>query len=74
MRAVFSWKCSARGDALFDIAWLTFWAWPPGIAAIDAWSLRAARGADAAIRHDFYELNIGATHLCWDSQIDDRPS
>lgn len=73
-RAVFSWKCSVRGDSLFDIAWLTFWdAWHPGIAAIDAWSLRADDGVpDAAIRHHCYELHIGATDLCWNMQIDDE--
>jgi aminoglycoside phosphotransferase (APT) family kinase protein len=74
LRAVFSWKCSVRGDALYDIAWMTFWgAWGlPGISAIDPWSLRADDGsADAAIRHHCYELHIGATHLCWNAQIDD---
>jgi len=74
LRAVFSWKCSARGDALYDIAWLTFWgAWGlPGIAAIDPWSLREDDGTpDAAIRHHCYELHIGATHLCWNVQIGD---
>lgn len=36
--AVFSWKCSVRGDALYDVAWCTFWeAWHPGIAAVDVW-------------------------------------
>jgi aminoglycoside phosphotransferase (APT) family kinase protein len=70
--AVFSWKCSARGDALYDIAWLTFWgAWHPGVAAIDPWSLRADGSPDAAIRHHCYELHIGATHLCWNAQIGD---
>jgi aminoglycoside phosphotransferase (APT) family kinase protein len=74
LRAVFSWKCSARGDSLFDIAWLTFWgAWHPGIAAIDAWSLRADDGSpDASIRHHCYELHIGATHLCWNTQVEDE--
>lgn len=74
LRAVFSWKCSARGDALFDIAWLTFWGrWHSGIAAIDPWSLRADDGSpDAAIRHHCYELHIAATHLCWNTQIDDE--
>lgn len=74
VRAVFSWKCSARGDALYDIAWLTFWgAWGlPGIAAIDPWSLRTDDATpDAAIRHHCYELHIGATHLCWNVQIGD---
>ena len=74
LRAVFSWKCSVRGDALYDIAWLTFWGgWHPGIAAIDPWSLRADDGSsDAAARHHCYELHIGATHLCWNTQIGDE--
>jgi aminoglycoside phosphotransferase (APT) family kinase protein len=73
LRAVFSWKCSVRGDAMFDVAWLTFWgSWHLGIAAIDPWSLRADDGSpDAAARHHCYELHIGATHLCWNVQIDD---
>ena len=73
LNAVFSWKCSVRGDALFDIAWLTFWgAWHPGIAALDAWTLRADDGSpDAATRHHCYELHIAATHLCWNTQIGD---
>ncbi len=74
LRAVFSWKCSARGDALFDVAWLTFWGtWLPGIAAIDPWSLRADDASpDATIRHHCYELHIGATHLCWYTQTDNE--
>jgi aminoglycoside phosphotransferase (APT) family kinase protein len=42
--AIFSWKCSARGDFLYDVAWCTFWGpWHPGIAAADIWrrTLRA---------------------------------
>jgi aminoglycoside phosphotransferase (APT) family kinase protein len=74
VRAVFSWKCSARGDSLFDVAWLSFWdTWSPGIAAIDPWSLRLDDGSpEAAIRHHCYELHIGATHLCWNTQIEDE--
>lgn len=75
VRAVFSWKCSVRGDALYDIAWMTFWgAWGlPGITAIDPYSLRADDGPpDAAVRHHCYELHIGATHLCWNTQIGDK--
>ena len=36
--AVFSWKCAQRGDALYDVAWCTFWGdtFHPGIAALDA--------------------------------------
>ncbi len=71
--AVFSWKCSVRGDFLYDVAWCTFWGgWHPGIAAIDVWertvrseALPAEALRDAAIRHHCYQLHIGATHLGW---------
>ena len=73
--AVFSWKCSVRGDFLFDAAWCTFWgAFHPGIAAADVWT-RVVRDVDArddiallfdaAERHHCYELQIGASHLGW---------
>jgi aminoglycoside phosphotransferase (APT) family kinase protein len=75
VEAVFSWKCSVRGDFLFDAAWCSFWApFHPGIAAADplsgllrAPSVRAEPGAlrDAAARHHCYELHIGFTHLGW---------
>jgi aminoglycoside phosphotransferase (APT) family kinase protein len=79
--AVFSWKCSQRGDFLFDTAWCTFWsAWHPGIAATDVWgrvlsdpSMAAGEGlADAAERHHCYELQIGTTHLGWNAWIGDH--
>jgi len=71
--AVFSWKCSMRGDFLFDVAWCTFWgAWHPGIAALDLWNrtinsqgLSAGALGDAPLRHHCYELHIGASHLGW---------
>ncbi len=60
VEAVLSWKCSVRGDFLFDAAWCTFWSpWHPGIAAADPLSgllqapgVRAEPGAlqDAAAR------------------------
>jgi len=75
VEAVLSWKCSVRGDFLFDAAWCTFWApFHPGIAAADPLSgllqapdVRAEPGArrDAAARHHCYELHIGFTHLGW---------
>lgn len=79
--AVFSWKCSVRGDFLFDVAWCTFWS-PryPGIAACDPWSrvrhepsVRDDGGAfvDAPLRHHCYELHIGATHLGWNAWVGD---
>jgi aminoglycoside phosphotransferase (APT) family kinase protein len=73
--AVLSWKCSVRGDFLFDAAWCSFWApFHPGIATADplsgllrARAVRAEPSAllDAAARHHCYELHIGFTHLGW---------
>lgn len=64
--AVFSWKCSLRGDHLYDTAWCTFWApWHPGIEAADAWGRTPDPGPDASLRHHAYELHIGAVHLGW---------
>ena len=72
--AIFSWKCSVRGDFLFDVAWCTFWAgWHPGIEAIDVWRRVVESPADddamvdAAARHHCYELQIGASHLGWNA-------
>ncbi len=73
--AVFSWKCSAFGDFLYDVAWCTFWSdWHPGIAAADLWQrtlsapdLSEADLQDAAVRHHCYELQIGASHLGWNA-------
>jgi aminoglycoside phosphotransferase (APT) family kinase protein len=80
--AVFSWKCSVRGDFLFETAWCTFCSaiWYPGIAAADPWdrvrrepSMRADVGAwiDAPIRHHCYELHIGLTALAWNTWVGD---
>ncbi|MBT3191230.1 MAG: phosphotransferase [Verrucomicrobia bacterium] len=71
--AVFSWKCSVRGDFLFDIAWCTFWGpWHPGIAAADLWrrtlhapDLSETDLIDAPLRHHCYELQIAAAHFGW---------
>ncbi|CAB4559480.1 unannotated protein [freshwater metagenome] len=69
--AVFSWKCSTWGDALYDLAWCTFWGrWHPGIGALDLWSrvvptLSVRDAADAGVRHHAYELQIGVSHLGW---------
>lgn len=75
IEAVLSWKCSVRGDFLFDAAWCSFWSsFHPGIAAADPLSgllrhpdVRADSGAlvDAEARHHCYELHIGYTHLGW---------
>lgn len=81
VNAVFSWKCSTRGDFLYDTAWCTFWgAWHPGIAAADVfrrvlrnpWIATDSRALeDAATRHHCYELHIGATHLGWKAWVGD---
>lgn len=71
--AIFSWKCSVRGDFLFDVAWCTFWGpWYPGIAAAKVWEntlaaddLDEADLVDAAVRHHCYELQIAASHFGW---------
>jgi aminoglycoside phosphotransferase (APT) family kinase protein len=74
VHAVLSWKCSLRGDFLYDAAWCSVWGpvFYPGIAAIDPLAgllqdpvLRADPSAlvDAALRHHCYELQIGFTHL-----------
>ncbi len=75
--AVFSWKCSTRGDFLYDTAWCTFWSdWHPGIAAAHlldrvVTALRQEGAVqellDAPLRHHCYELQIGATHLGWNA-------
>lgn len=71
---VFSWKCSVRGDFLFDVAWCTFWApWYPGVVAADVWGRMSSAAdvegdeawADAALRHHCYEVRIGGAHLGW---------
>ncbi len=79
--AIFSWKCSVRGDFLFDVAWCTFWgAWHAAIAATDLWhrtlaaaDLRESDLVDAEFRHHCYELQIAASHLGWHAWTgDDR--
>ncbi|MBT3269641.1 phosphotransferase [Candidatus Poribacteria bacterium] len=78
--AIFSWKCSALGDFLYDVAWCTFWSdWHPGIAAADIWNRTLAASdltendlLNASIRHHCYELQIGATHLGWHAWTGDQ--
>jgi len=83
VEAVLSWKCSVRGDFLYDASWCSFWASPfhPGIAAADPLSgllrdpsVQSEAGAllDAAARHHCYELYIGFIHLGWNVWIGDQ--
>lgn len=71
--AVFSWKCSAFGDFVYDVAWCTHWApWHPGIAAIDVFGLtidaddlNESDRRHISERHHCYELQIAASHIGW---------
>jgi Ser/Thr protein kinase RdoA (MazF antagonist) len=74
VEAVFSWKCSMRGDFLYDVAWCTFWgaAFHRGIDALDVFtSLEDDHDSDAVLRHHSYELHIGASHLGWYAWTDE---
>ena len=76
--AVFSWKCSTWGDALYDLAWCTFWGrWHDGIGALNLWdrvvpTLSGADAVDVGVRHHVYELQIGASHLGWYATLGDE--
>ncbi len=78
--AVFSWKCSARGDFLYDVAWLTLWqSWFPAIANSNIWQhtlsatdLSEADLENAALRHHCYELQIAASHMAWYTWTEDE--
>lgn len=75
--AVFSWKCATWGDAIYDLAWCTFWGrWHDGIGALDLWdrvlpTLPPSDAVDVGVRHHVYELQIGATHLGWYATLGD---
>ena len=76
--AVFSWKCATWGDAIYDLAWCTFWGrWHDGIGALDLWdrvvpTLSASEAVDVGVRHHVYELQIGASHLGWYAILGDK--
>lgn len=74
--AVFSWKCATWGDAVYDLAWCTFWAaGMPGFGALNLWdrvpTLSASDAVDIGVRHHAYELHIGVTHLAWYATLGD---
>jgi aminoglycoside phosphotransferase (APT) family kinase protein len=75
LTAVFDWSCQRRGDFLYDVAWLTFWApWHPGLAAVDI-RTEARKHYDAIgvsvpgfdQRLACYELHIGLEHLAYNA-------
>lgn len=78
--AVFSWKCATWGDAVYDLAWCTFWGrWHESIGALDLWervvpTLSASESVDLGVRHHVYELQIGASHLGWYATLGDEES
>jgi aminoglycoside phosphotransferase (APT) family kinase protein len=79
IEAVYSWKCSTRGDVLYDVAWCTFWSpWHAGIDALDLWSRVKTEswvGEHAATRHHCYLLHIGLRNLAsltWSGNKDKR--
>ncbi len=79
VEAVYSWKCSVRGDVVYDVAWCTFWSpWHPGIQALDLWSTVKNQpwvGEHGAARHHCYLLHIGLRHLAfhtWTGKNDER--
>ena len=73
LHAVFSWKCSAYGDFVYDTAWCTHWsACHPGIAAanvyqltVDSEDLTDQDKLNLTERHHCYELQIAASHIDW---------
>jgi aminoglycoside phosphotransferase (APT) family kinase protein len=75
--AIFSWKCATWGDAIYDLAWCTFWGrWHENIGALDLWArvvptLSEAEVVDLEVRHHVYELQIGASHLGWYATLED---
>ena len=77
--AVFDWGCSVYGDYLFDVAWFTFWApWHPGLEGLDVRSVYRAHadeiGLDVANygeRLSCYELQIGLSHLAYNTVMND---
>ena len=76
--SVFSWKCATWGDAVYDLAWCTFWGrWHEGLGALDLWepvvaTLSASDAVDVDVRHFVYELQIGASHLGWYATLGDE--
>ncbi len=75
LSAVYDWSCERRGDFLYDLAWLEFWApWHPGLAAVDirARALEHFRSEGISLPHfearlRCYELHIGAEHLAYNA-------
>lgn len=70
--AIFSWKCSARGDFLYDVAWCSTWSeWFPGIQAAAIFDrVLASGGFDGDLKHGdarhlCYQLQIAASHMGW---------
>ena len=71
--AVFSWKCSAMGDFLYDIAWSVFWGrWFVGFSdphladrLLGVADLSTEDLEDWELRLSCYQLHIAVTHIDW---------
>ena len=70
---IFSWKCSALGDFLYDVAWCTFWGrWYEGYSAGDLQAQLLASDTltpdmldNAQARILCYQLQIAISHIDW---------
>ena len=79
VEAVFDWGCSVYGDFLYDVAWFTFWApWNPGLDALGFLNSFESHTKDIGLEvPDFearlacYELQIGLSHLAYNTVMND---
>jgi len=79
IEAVFDWGCSVYGDFLYDVAWFTFWApWFPSLEAFDVRTVFESHMKDISFdvpefahRLTCYELNIGLTHLAYNTVVNE---
>ena len=76
---IFSWKCSALGDFLYDVAWATFWGhWYVAFAdehlaeqLLQASDLSGEDLDDWQARLCCYQLHIALNHIEWYLRTDD---
>jgi len=79
IEAVFDWGRSVYGDYLYDVAWFTFWGpWHEGLRALDFRTVFREHTSDVGLdvsdyeeRLACYELQIGLTHLAYNTVIND---
>ncbi|HEV3267474.1 MAG TPA: phosphotransferase [Acidimicrobiales bacterium] len=79
LEAVYDWGCSVYGDFLYDVAWFAFWApWFPALDALGFRDVFIAHAKDVGLdlpqfedRILCYELQIGLTHLAYNTVMKD---